>query len=63
MCFSPPLPPTEVTGLRAYVAELEQKVDAQWAEAREHVRQEYCSLVDRLFGTSGAIKTRFEDYR
>lgn len=54
---------TEVTALRAKVAEMEQKLSSQEKLLMRRAMQQYNTLVTNLFNTSFSIKAQYEKYR
>ena len=54
---------TEITALRAKVAEMRQMSFDQQKEIRERVRQEYDELIQNLFSSTYALKNKFDEFR
>ena len=54
---------TEVTALRAKLAEVEQRLSSQEKLLMRRAMQEYNTLVANLFSTSFAVKAQYEKYR
>ena len=54
---------TEVTALRAKIAETEQKLSAQEKLLMRRAMQQYNTLVANLFNISFSIKAQYEKYR
>ena len=54
---------SEITALRAKVAEMREMSVRQQTEIRERVRNEYDELIQNLFNSTFSLKNKFDEFR